>query len=92
MDYKEWYDVENSKEIRKPVAIEDLVLMGAMGPPGGGRTFITNRIIRHFNIVTYTEIEDSVISSIFERILNHFFGKFDERVKGLIPAVIETVL
>ena len=28
-------------------------MLAAMGPPGGGRTFITNRVIRHFNIINY---------------------------------------
>jgi len=37
--------------------LEDLIILSAMGEPGGGRTFITARIIRHFNILTYTELD-----------------------------------
>lgn len=29
-------------------------MLAAMGPPGGGRTFITARLIRHFNVIAYT--------------------------------------
>jgi dynein heavy chain len=34
--------------------IERLIMLSAMGPPGGGRTFITGRLVRHFNVIAYT--------------------------------------
>jgi dynein heavy chain len=37
--------------------IEDVILLTAMGPPGGGRTAITNRIVRHFNLIAYTDLD-----------------------------------
>lgn len=45
--------------------MEDLIILSAMGPPGGGRTFITNRMVRHFNIIGYTELDNNTIKSIF---------------------------
>jgi dynein heavy chain, axonemal len=45
--------------------LEDIILLAAMGPPGGGRTSITNRLVRHFNIIAYPELDRSVISQIF---------------------------
>lgn len=36
---------------------EDIVILSAMGPPGGGRSAITNRMMRHFNIISYTELD-----------------------------------
>lgn len=41
--------------------LEELILLGAMGPPGGGRTAITPRFMRHFNIIAYTELEEEII-------------------------------
>ena len=41
--------------------LEDLILLGAMGPPGGGRSNITGRAVRHFNVVAYTELEEHII-------------------------------
>jgi dynein heavy chain len=51
MDHKGWYD-RTQKE--KPfMRIEDIVFVAAMGPPGGGRSPLTNRMQRHFNYLTY---------------------------------------
>ena len=45
--------------------IEDVILLSAMGPPGGGRTFITPRVMRHFNVIAYTELGEDIIRTIF---------------------------
>ena len=44
MDYDGWYGRDNV--FRNMV---DVQFVAAMGPPGGGRTFISNRYTRHFN-------------------------------------------
>jgi dynein heavy chain len=56
--------------------LEDLLILSTMGPPGGGRTFITNRVIRHFNILAYTELSDDIIIHIFKTLLIYFMKKF----------------
>ena len=54
MDYRGWYD---RKDKEKPFKkIEDIIFIAAMGPPGGGRSVITQRLQRHFNIMTYTDL------------------------------------
>ena len=42
--------------------IEDIILLAAMGPPGGGRTYITNRVVRHFNVIAYPELDREIIN------------------------------
>jgi dynein heavy chain len=32
-----------------------------MGPPGGGRSAITNRLVRHFNVIAYPDLDRGVI-------------------------------
>lgn len=58
LDYGAWYVISEDKEY---LQIIDVILLACMGPPGGGRTHITNRMVRHFNIITYTEIHNDVI-------------------------------
>ena len=41
--------------------LEDIILINAMGEPGGGRTFITNRFIRHNNLIAYTELDKATV-------------------------------
>ena len=85
MDHQGWYD----RKIRRFKYTVDVGFVGAMGPPGGGRNDITARIIRHFNIISYTDIEDSTISKIFTTISlrcsqkSNNFAKVSDFLKNL---------
>jgi dynein heavy chain len=59
-----------------------------MGPPGGGRTFITNRVVRHFNVIAYTDLDKDVINNIFSQLMTNFYRKFSENVRNIQPRVI----
>lgn len=41
----------------------DVQLVAAMGPPSGGRAFVTNRLLRHFNTLACTQVRMSSLSS-----------------------------
>ncbi len=56
MDHSGWYDRQAIGSFRKLV---DISFVCAMGPPGGGRNPITPRLQRHFNILSFTELEDT---------------------------------
>lgn len=73
-DHKGWYDRKNLSFFE----ITDSVIVAAMGPPGGGRTEISNRVLRHFNLLTYTAMEDSSVATIFTTLMRHFFSSFTE--------------
>lgn len=72
--------------------LEDIILLCAMGPPGGGRTFITNRIVRHFNLIAYTELAASTVTEIFSTLVSSFLKRFHESIKNMLPVLIASVL
>lgn len=47
-DHNGWYDMQ---EFEYKFVI-DIFFMSAMGLPGGGRSIISNRLVRHSNILT----------------------------------------
>lgn len=52
--------------------IVDTTLVSAMGPPGGGRTFITPRILRHYSLISLTDFEEESLQRIFGTILDWY--------------------
>jgi len=63
--------------------IEDSSLIVSGGPPIGGRSKVTNRFVRHFNLLCFPQPSKSVMISIFENILKNFLqaGNFKEEIK-----------
>jgi dynein heavy chain len=85
LDHKAWYIISRNKEY---TSLTDIVLLGCMGPPGGGRTFITPRIVRHFNIIAYTDISKEETHRIFSTLLNHFLKRLPEDIRNQIDNLI----
>ena len=54
----------------------DVNLLCAMGPPGGGRNPITTRFTRHFNMISFCEMEDLSKQRIFATILQSWLSKY----------------
>ncbi len=72
MDFKGWYDRKAVGEFRHLV---DINFVCAMGPPGGGRNPVTGRLTRHFNHLSFVEMEDLSMRKIFGTILNWWISK-----------------
>lgn len=72
--------------------IQNILLLTALGPPGGGRTEITPRLVRHFNMMNNSELDSKTISHIFSTILKHFLRKFPENITELIPSGVDAVI
>lgn len=63
-----------------------------MGNPGGGRTFISQRIIRHFNIFGYTELNQDTIKYMFNTLVGHFLKRYTPEIKDAIPNIVDCVM
>lgn len=74
--------------------IVDTIVLAAMGPPGGGRNNVTPRLLRHFNLLCFSEFDDTTLTRIFTTILTWYFGSnpFLPEVKRLSEAVVSATL
>ncbi|XP_073667291.1 dynein axonemal heavy chain 1 [Tursiops truncatus] len=66
MDHGGWYD---RKIIGAFKSLVDINFVCAMGPPGGGRNAITPRLTRHFNYLSFAEMDEVSKKRIFSTIL-----------------------
>lgn len=58
----------------------DINFVCAMGPPGGGRNAITPRLTRHFNYLSFAEMDEVSKKRIFSTILGSWMGECWARV------------
>ena len=54
----------------------DINFVCAMGPPGGGRNTITPRLTRHFNYLSFAEMDEVSKKRIFSTILGSWMGEY----------------
>lgn len=85
-----WYDLKE-KSWRQ---IVDTTLIAAMGPAGGGRNNVTPRLLRHFNLLSFSEFDDQTLRRIFSTVINCHFSQFSfsPDVVGLGMEVVDATL
>ncbi|KAL3693679.1 hypothetical protein R1sor_007330 [Riccia sorocarpa] len=71
MDQYGWYD-RNDLSFRN---IEDVQFVSAMGPPGGGKNPVTNRYLRHFNVLVVTAFSDATMQRIFSTLVDFWMKR-----------------
>ena len=86
MDHGGWYERRAPFTFRK---ITNIQFVGSMGPPGGGRNPVTPRYLRHFNYLSFVEMSDKSVSTIFNAIVSSFLSaKFNEDVQSTGTAIV----
>ncbi|KAK0165141.1 hypothetical protein PV328_003689 [Microctonus aethiopoides] len=88
IDYKFWY--HRSKQTRK--YIQKMQLMSAMGPPGGGRNTITNRLLTRFNVINMTFPAEKQIARIYGTMLNQQLFDFHSEVKDIANEITSSTI
>lgn len=71
LDHGGWYD-RTELTFRKLV---DVQLATALGPPGGGRHAVTNRFLRHFNVLYVAEFDDASKTQVFSALVDWWFAR-----------------
>jgi len=91
IDYEGWYDRTNLDTFKQILEVQ---LVTAMGPPGGGRAEITQRVQSKFNVINFCFPSDTQVRRIFQSILGHHFlsQEFEEDIRPLAePLAIATI-
>ncbi|XP_046821789.1 dynein axonemal heavy chain 2 [Vespa crabro] len=83
IDYGFWYDRQNQQK----KYIQKIQLIAAMGPPGGGRNIISNRLLTRFNIINMTFPSEKQIIRIYGTMLNQQIADFSSEVKGIADTI-----
>lgn len=83
-----WYDYKDKKHPFRNMV--NTVIVNAMGPPGGGKAFITPRYQRHFNVIAVATFDENSMKTIFSSILKWYFrtGGFATDVANLEAKVV----
>lgn len=68
MDHGYWYDKKDTTSFQ----LQDIQLVSAMGPPGGGRNPVTQRFVRHFNLITANPFSDETMNRIFSTVISTY--------------------
>jgi dynein heavy chain len=91
IDYSCWYD-RQKQSLRY---ILDMQLLCAMGPPGGGRSVISQRLQSRFHVLNFATPEQAQLRRIFEcilgsRVLNTSVDEpaFDDEIKSMVGNIV----
>ncbi|KAK2157592.1 hypothetical protein LSH36_188g04054 [Paralvinella palmiformis] len=78
IDQGYWFDRKDTSVLY----LEDIIMVAAMGPPGGGRNHVTHRFLRHFNLIGIESFDEETMKNIFAPIVDWHFSKgFENSLK-----------
>ena len=89
-DFKGFYD----RDKLFWVDVQDVTLVAACAPPGGGRNPVTPRFTRHFSVMCMPAPDNKALSSIFVQITKGFFvtSGFSKPIQGVSEGLVKTAV
>ena len=69
--------------------LDDVQFIAAMGPPGGGRTYITQRYVRHFNMINFLPFDAQSMKTVFGTIMEWFLSGYSNNIKSMKGKLVE---
>ncbi|XP_061620043.1 LOW QUALITY PROTEIN: dynein axonemal heavy chain 2 [Phyllopteryx taeniolatus] len=88
IDYGFWFD----RQKQTTTYVKKMSLLASMGPPGGGRTHISERLQSRFNLINMTFPNDSQIKRIFSTMINQKLQVFKEELKPVGELLTQATL
>jgi len=82
-----WYNADKDRKLKR---VEDVLIISAMAPPGGGRNEITQRILKHFQVLTFNSFDTANLNKIFTTLMKWHI-KTERLSTDLIKTLSNTV-
>ncbi|XP_050526602.1 dynein axonemal heavy chain 12 isoform X2 [Daktulosphaira vitifoliae] len=89
-DHGHWYDLHDTSK----VYIKDILLLTAIGPPGGSRQDVYYRFLRHFGLFSINSFDDESITKIYSTLLQIGLRRngFTLEVMPIIDSIVESTI
>eukprot|EP01062_Namystynia_karyoxenos_P078362 TRINITY_DN805_c0_g2_i2.p1 TRINITY_DN805_c0_g2~~TRINITY_DN805_c0_g2_i2.p1 ORF type:complete len:4436 (+),score=1940.78 TRINITY_DN805_c0_g2_i2:809-13309(+) len=92
MDHRGWYEhTKQSVDFRE---LQDVLFIAAMGPPGGGRSEVTPRLPRHFQVISLPPFDNASMKMIFGKLMDWMITRpgFSASLRGLTKSVVDATV
>ena len=80
-----WYD----RVKQEPVQVNDVKLLAAMAPPGGGRNAFSQRVMSIFGVVNMVDPSEAQLERIYSTILGQMQQGFDQSISTVGNAIVK---
>eukprot|EP00960_Hanusia_phi_P050219 760078-Hanusia_phi.AAC.2 len=84
-----FYDLKKIGLFKK---VRNTQFLAANAPPGGGRSEVTPRLMRHFHLINLPDLSNDSMKSIFLSIMTGFLQDFPSEYAGIGEPVVEGTL
>ncbi|ODM98966.1 Dynein heavy chain 6, axonemal [Orchesella cincta] len=68
--------------------LQNVILSAACAPPGGGRSAVTPRLLRHFSMMAIPSPSNAVLTNIYRSILRGFFAEFANEIREMADQIV----